>query len=158
MDPAEGVVWGLGTISTPLNAYGAYNPPLRLAQCIFFADCPPPPPLISSSPFAEYTHEGGSPPRNSLQEGAPGTDAAPVAPKAPGKAGGAYIPPFRLAQMMQEADSKTDAAYQRLTWDALRKSINGLVNKANAVNIRPILKELLSEVSFEIALISECET
>ena len=66
--------------------------------------------------------------------------------KKPTKAGGAYIPPFRLAQMMQEAESKTDATYQRLTWDALRKSINGLVNKANAINIRPILKELLSEV------------
>lgn len=73
-------------------------------------------------------------------------DEAPAQPKKIGKAGGAYIPPFRLAQMMQESESKTDASYQRLTWDALRKSINGLVNKANAVNIRPILKELLSEV------------
>lgn len=73
-------------------------------------------------------------------------EATAAQPKKLGKAGGAYIPPFRLAQMMQEAESKTDATYQRLTWDALRKSINGLVNKANAVNIRPILKELLSEV------------
>lgn len=51
--------------------------------------------------------------------------------------------------MMKEAESKTDASYQRLTWDALRKSINGLVNKANAVNIRPIIKELLSEVGVQ---------
>ena len=57
---------------------------------------------------------------------------------------------------MQETTSKTDPAYQRLSWDALRKSINGLVNKANAQNIRPIIKELLSEVSIIlIALFSE---
>ena len=74
--------------------------------------------------------------------------AAPAAVTKPkiGPAGGAYIPPFKLAQMMREAESKTDAAYQRLTWDALRKSLNGLINKANAINIRPIIKELLSEV------------
>lgn len=77
-----------------------------------------------------------------------GQEAAVAAQKKIGKTGGAYIPPFRLAQIMQEAESKTDASYQRLTWDALRKSINGLVNKANAVNIRPILKELLTEVGF----------
>lgn len=53
--------------------------------------------------------------------------------------------------MMKEAESKTDDTYQRLTWDALRKSINGLVNKANAVNIRPIIKELLSEVQCPLA-------
>ena len=81
---------------------------------------------------------------------------AVIKAKADGKAGGAYIPPFRLAQMMQETTSKTDPAYQRLSWDALRKSINGLVNKANAQNIRPIIKELLSEVSIIlIALFSE---
>ena len=84
---------------------------------------------------------------NGLQvQPAAGKDDTAVQPKKPTKAGGAYIPPFRLAQMMQESESKTDASYQRLTWDALRKSINGLVNKANGVNIRPILKELLSEV------------
>jgi hypothetical protein len=44
-------------------------------------------------------------------------------------AGGAYIPPFKLAQMLKEVDDKASPEYQRMTWDALRKSINGLVNK-----------------------------
>lgn len=97
-------------------------------------------------PLLELEHDG-CPPFHDLQAEENGEkDAATAVAKKPTKAGGAYIPPFRLAQMMQEADSKTDATYQRLTWDALRKSINGLVNKANAINIRPILKELLSEV------------
>ena len=42
--------------------------------------------------------------------------------------------------------NKGGAAYQRLTWDALRKSINGLVNKVNAENIRLLLPEIFAEV------------
>ena len=42
--------------------------------------------------------------------------------------------------------NKGGAAYQRLTWDALRKSINGLVNKVNAENIRLLLPEIFGEV------------
>lgn len=34
-----------------------------------------------------------------------------------------------------------------MTWDALRKSINGLVNKVNASNIKHILPEVFAEVS-----------
>ena len=45
------------------------------------------------------------------------------------------MPPFKLAQMMAQADDKSSVEYQRLTWDALRKSINGLVNKASAVPV-----------------------
>lgn len=56
-------------------------------------------------------------------------EAAPVAEKAPGRSGGVYIPPFKLAQMMRDVDDKSSPQYQRMTWDALRKSINGLVNK-----------------------------
>lgn len=33
-----------------------------------------------------------------------------------------------------------------MTWDALRKSINGLVNKVNASNIKHILPEVFAEV------------
>ncbi|KAF7152140.1 hypothetical protein RHSIM_Rhsim01G0194600 [Rhododendron simsii] len=43
-----------------------------------------------------------------------------------------------------EAD-ETSLHYQRLTWDALRKSINGLVNKVNATNIKNIIPELFAE-------------
>lgn len=37
------------------------------------------------------------------------------------------------------------AAYQRLAWEALKKSIQGLVNKINISNIVPIVKELQRE-------------
>lgn len=33
-----------------------------------------------------------------------------------------------------------------MTWDALRKSINGLVNKVNVMNIKQILPEFFGEV------------
>ncbi|KAL0663415.1 hypothetical protein Bca4012_100252 [Brassica carinata] len=65
--------------------------------------------------------------------------------KALGKTGGVYIPPFKLARMMKEVDDKSSVEYQRLTWDALRKSINGLVNKVNASNIKNIIPELFAE-------------
>lgn len=49
---------------------------------------------------------------------------------------GVYIPPFKLSRMMKQVEDKRSVEYQRLTWDALRKSINGLVNKLNATNIK----------------------
>ncbi|XP_024991904.1 pre-mRNA-splicing factor CWC22 homolog [Cynara cardunculus var. scolymus] len=62
-----------------------------------------------------------------------------------GKSGGVYIPPFKLARMMNEVQDKSSMEYQRMTWDALRKSINGLVNKVNATNIKNIIPELFAE-------------
>lgn len=70
----------------------------------------------------------------------PGGDVATL-----GRTGGVYIPPFKLARMMKEVEDKSSIEYQRLTWDALRKSINGLVNKVNATNIKNIIPELLGE-------------
>ncbi|CAI5479163.1 unnamed protein product [Closterium sp. Yama58-4] len=82
--------------------------------------------------------------------GAAGPGAGPAAGKAAaardtGRTGGAYIPPFKLARMLQEVNDRSSAEYQRLTWDALRKSINGLVNKVNASNIKNIIPELFGE-------------
>ena len=37
------------------------------------------------------------------------------------------------------------AAFQRLAWEALKKSINGLINKVNVSNIGIIVRELLAE-------------
>ncbi|KAF3341301.1 pre-mRNA-splicing factor CWC22 [Carex littledalei] len=62
-----------------------------------------------------------------------------------GRTGGIYIPPHRMAQMMRDVDDKSSEPYQRLSWDALRKSINGLVNKVNATNIKNIIPELFAE-------------
>jgi hypothetical protein len=76
--------------------------------------------------------------------------AAPPARERPerpaGKAGGVYIPPFKLAQLLREADDKASAQYQRLRWDALRKSLNGLINKVNVANLKDVLPEIFGEV------------
>lgn len=46
------------------------------------------------------------------------------------RSGGAYMPPAKLRAMQAEAaKDKSSSQYQRLSWDALRKSINGLINK-----------------------------
>jgi pre-mRNA-splicing factor CWC22 len=62
-----------------------------------------------------------------------------------GRAGGAYIPPFRLARMMAEIDDKNSAAAQKLSWEALRKSLNGLINK---VRCRRVWRIALALVLF----------
>uniref|UniRef100_A0ACD5YCT2 Uncharacterized protein n=1 Tax=Avena sativa TaxID=4498 RepID=A0ACD5YCT2_AVESA len=69
----------------------------------------------------------------------------PLPEMIPGRTGGIYIPPFRMAQMLRDVEDKASPEYQRLTWDALKKSINGLVNKVNAMNIKNLVPELLAE-------------
>lgn len=61
-----------------------------------------------------------------------------------GMTAGVYIPPHRLAQM-KLSDDKSSVEYQRTTWDALRKSINGVINKVNISNITTIIGELFQE-------------
>jgi pre-mRNA-splicing factor CWC22 len=61
------------------------------------------------------------------------------------KTGGAYIPPARLRQLQQNLTDKTSEAYQKLTWEALKKSLNGLINKVNIGNIKFIIPEIFSE-------------
>ncbi|KAJ4978739.1 hypothetical protein NE237_009519 [Protea cynaroides] len=77
---------------------------------------------------------------STLQDMNPNGDTANL-----GRSGGVYIPPFKLARMMKEVQDKSSIEYQRMTWDALRKSINGLVNKVNATNIKNIIPELFAE-------------
>ncbi|CAH9112680.1 unnamed protein product [Cuscuta epithymum] len=62
-----------------------------------------------------------------------------------GRSGGVYMPLFKLARMMEDEEDKSSVEYQKITWDALRKSINGLVNKVNATNIKNIIPELFAE-------------
>ena len=64
-----------------------------------------------------------------------------------GGTGGVYILPIKSALMMMMKDDESSVEYQgqqqrRLTWDALCKSINGLVNKVSASNIKNIIPEL----------------
>ncbi len=65
-----------------------------------------------------------------------------------GRTGGVYIPPFKLAQLkknQEHADDPASADNQKLSWEALRKSINGLINKVNVSNIKNIIPELFQE-------------
>lgn len=61
------------------------------------------------------------------------------------KTGGAYIPPAKLRLMQAGITDKSSAAYQRIAWEALKKSIHGHINKINTSNISIITKELLRE-------------
>jgi pre-mRNA-splicing factor CWC22 len=62
-----------------------------------------------------------------------------------GRAGGAYIPPAKLRAMQAAITDKSSAEYQRMSWEALKKSINGLINKVNTSNIKHIVPELFAE-------------
>ena len=69
----------------------------------------------------------------------------PVVDPTQTRTGGAYIPPAKLKMMQASITDKNSAAFQRLAWEALKKSINGLVNKVNVSNIGIIVRELLKE-------------
>ncbi|KAK7865214.1 hypothetical protein R5R35_003929 [Gryllus longicercus] len=61
------------------------------------------------------------------------------------RTGGAYIPPAKLRMMQAQITDKSSAAYQRVAWEALKKSIHGHINKVNTGNIGIIVRELLKE-------------
>ncbi len=63
----------------------------------------------------------------------------------PTLSGGAYIPPAKLKMLQAAMTDKTSAEFQRLAWEALKKSIHGLVNKVNIPNIAQIVRELFKE-------------
>ncbi|KAJ3296678.1 pre-mRNA-splicing factor cwc22 [Borealophlyctis nickersoniae] len=71
--------------------------------------------------------------------------AAPAAAPTLGRTGGAYIPPARLRAMQAAITDKSSPEYQRMAWEALKKSINGLINKVNTSNIKHIVRELIGE-------------
>ena len=59
--------------------------------------------------------------------------------------GGAYIPPARLRAMQAKITDKTSVEFQRIAWEALKKSLNGLINKVAISNIVLIVRELFQE-------------
>lgn len=62
------------------------------------------------------------------------------------RSGGVYVPPARLRAMREAAAAdKSSQEYQRLSWDALRKSITGIVNRVNIANIKQVVPELFTE-------------
>ena len=63
------------------------------------------------------------------------------------RAGGVYVAPHKLAQIKREImeSEKHGLEHQKLMWELLRKSINGIINKVNTSNIQNIIVELLNE-------------
>ena len=64
-----------------------------------------------------------------------------------GRAGGVYIPPFKMERMINELKNKdkNSQEHQKFMWENLRKSINGMINKVNVSNIQNIILELFNE-------------
>lgn len=58
---------------------------------------------------------------------------------------GAYIPPAKLRILQEEITDKPGVAYQHIAWEALKKFIDGYINKVNSSNIKTIARELLRE-------------
>ncbi|KAK5664044.1 hypothetical protein OQA88_258 [Cercophora sp. LCS_1] len=58
---------------------------------------------------------------------------------------GVYMPPHRLRALQAAITDKSTKEYQRMAWEALKKSINGLVNKVNTANIKFVVPELFGE-------------
>jgi pre-mRNA-splicing factor CWC22 len=61
------------------------------------------------------------------------------------RSGGVYIPPARLRALQAQITDKSSKEFQRMAWEALKKSINGLINKVNVSNIKFIVPELFGE-------------
>lgn len=61
------------------------------------------------------------------------------------RTGSAHIPRTKLKLMQPEFTDKIFTAYQRIAWEALKKSIHGYINKINISNIGIITRELLRE-------------
>ena len=82
---------------------------------------------------------------NNQNSGEPSTKRAKDGMDLFGRTGGAYIPPARLRLMQKDITDKNSVEYQRISWEALKKSINGLINKVNVANIAIIVRELFKE-------------
>ncbi|KAG2393119.1 hypothetical protein C9374_009696 [Naegleria lovaniensis] len=56
-----------------------------------------------------------------------------------------YIPPFKLRKMQQETTDASSEEFQKLNWEALQKTLNGIVNKVNATNLADVIPEVFAE-------------
>lgn len=65
------------------------------------------------------------------------------------RSGGTYIPPARLralqAQIQEDTSDEGTRLRQKLHWEALKKSITGIINKVNLGNIKALVPELFEE-------------
>jgi pre-mRNA-splicing factor CWC22 len=58
---------------------------------------------------------------------------------------GVYVPPHKLRRLQEQTKDKSSLEYQRMNWEALKKSINGIINKVNVANISNVIPELFNE-------------
>lgn len=58
---------------------------------------------------------------------------------------GVYLPPQKLRALQAAITDRSSKEYQRMAWEALKKSVNGLVNKVNTANIKFVVPELFGE-------------
>lgn len=61
------------------------------------------------------------------------------------RAGGTYVPPARLRALQAAFQEKGTKEHQRMAWESLKKSINGLINKVNKSNIKEIAPALFEQ-------------
>ncbi|CAF1104907.1 unnamed protein product [Rotaria sordida] len=72
----------------------------------------------------------------------PSTQTTPAVPL---RTGGLYMPPAKLRLLQASLTDKSTPEYQRIAWEALKKTINGRVNKVNTSNLALIIRELFKD-------------
>jgi pre-mRNA-splicing factor CWC22 len=73
-------------------------------------------------------------------------DVKAIHTSATGRTGGVYIPPFKMRLIEKSIKDKVSPEYQRVTWDALKKSLNGIVNKVS-IDLNYLLSFIHNQVS-----------
>jgi pre-mRNA-splicing factor CWC22 len=65
------------------------------------------------------------------------------------RSGGVYVPPARLRALQAQFTDKNTKEYQRMAWEALKKSINGLINKVTTIflSINLTMSRLIRPIS-----------
>lgn len=59
------------------------------------------------------------------------------------RTGRSYMPPTKLRMVQADFSDKNSLAFQRVGWEALKKSIQGSINRLNDSNVRQIIKSLI---------------
>ncbi|KAI8811518.1 pre-mRNA-splicing factor CWC22 [Cladochytrium replicatum] len=93
----------------------------------------------------EFVPKKSPPAKNDEEEASKNGTVQEEAMNVFGRTGGAYIPPAKLRAMQASIKDRSSVAYQRMSWEALKKSLNGLINKVNVSNLKNIVPEIFSE-------------
>ena len=95
----------------------------------------------------EHKEELGSKPKKKREVKEKAKEKEEVKESKSNVTSGVYLPPFKRQQELERLKNaqKTSTEYQKFTWEELKKSINGIVNKVNVSNISNIILELFNE-------------